>query len=116
MAFTFVQLDGSWCSRGNGQDYSGDVTSTESGTVCQEWFSQTPHRHISYSAEELYVAGRECRNPGGRGLRPWCYTSDAFSRWEYCDVPKCSKLYFVEDSAKLIIIAINMLFKNPPLP
>ena len=29
--------------------------------------------------------------PGGVGAGPWCYTSDPNVRWEYCDIPQCSK-------------------------
>ena len=32
-----------------------------------------------------------CRNPGGSPGGPWCYTTDPATRWEYCDIPLCSK-------------------------
>ena len=81
----------SWCSRGNGQSYSGDVIITSSGNICQEWAAQSPHAHPAYDSRLLHLAGRDCRNPGGVGERPWCYTSDYQTRWEYCEVPRCSK-------------------------
>lgn len=31
-----------------------------------------------------------CRNPDGEP-RPWCFTTDPNKRWEYCDIPRCSK-------------------------
>lgn len=31
-----------------------------------------------------------CRNPDGE-LRPWCFTTDPNKRWEFCDIPRCSK-------------------------
>ena len=34
--------------------------------------------------------GSACRNPDERLERPWCYTTDTETRWEYCDIPKCS--------------------------
>ena len=31
-----------------------------------------------------------CRNPSDNANGPWCYTTDSATRWELCDVPKCS--------------------------
>ena len=44
----------------------------------------------------LYVCGvcvrdldkNYCRNPDNERM-PWCYTTDADTRWEYCKVPSC---------------------------
>lgn len=83
--------DPSWCSRGDGQSYAGDMIVTTSGRVCQEWASQSPHTHPLDHPSLLHLAERDCRNPGGVGERPWCYTSEEEERWEYCDVPQCSK-------------------------
>ena len=33
------------CYTGNGKDYRGDIKITESGKLCQDWTSQTPHKH-----------------------------------------------------------------------
>ncbi|KAL5253738.1 hypothetical protein ACHWQZ_G013495 [Mnemiopsis leidyi] len=32
-----------------------------------------------------------CRNPTSASGGPWCYTTDPNTRWEYCDIPKCSQ-------------------------
>ena len=41
---------------------------------------------------ELKNAFNNCRNPGGAGKRPWCFTSDKNKRWEYCYIgTDCSK-------------------------
>ena len=34
-------------------------------------------------------AGNSCRNPES-GPRPWCYTMDPKTRWEYCRIPPCA--------------------------
>lgn len=82
------------CIVGNGQSYHGSLTRTNSTTQCQSWGSQQPHKHPITAAEfphELTGAGYSCRNPGGLGERPWCYTTDKHRRWEYCDIPRCSE-------------------------
>ena len=72
-------------------NYVGTINVTVSGLPCQPWDLQEPHPHPftplfrSYLAEHNY-----CRNPEGRGLLPWCYTTNSSVRWEYCDVPACS--------------------------
>lgn len=82
---------GSWCSRDNGETYTGSNIFTESDEICQEWNSRSPHPHPTYLPSEIHNARRQCRNPGGRGERPWCYTTSTSRRWEYCNVPQCSK-------------------------
>ena len=71
-----------------GMKYSGYVNRTVGGLLCQHWGSQTPNTH--YYA---YLAGEEnfCRNPG-YFRQPWCYTTSPSTRWDYCDIPVCSKL------------------------
>ncbi len=82
----------SWCSMGRGVGYAGHVSVTSSGRLCQDWNSQSPHPHAVYSGTAIHGALNQCRNPEGRGTRPWCYTIDRNVRWEYCDdVPKCGE-------------------------
>ncbi|KAL5497216.1 hypothetical protein EMCRGX_G013646 [Ephydatia muelleri] len=61
---------------------------TISGRYCQFWETQYPHFHGSITPAlypgELNGSARFCRNPGGRGARGWCYTTDPDVRWEYC--------------------------------
>ncbi|XP_052706401.1 uncharacterized protein LOC128181881 [Crassostrea angulata] len=75
------------CTRSRiGFEYAGRVSRTSSGKTCQRWNSQTPHEHnFGLVAHENY-----CRNPGGREQRPWCFTTDNTTRWEYCDIPACN--------------------------
>lgn len=35
-----------------------------------------------------------CRNPDNR-LRPWCYTMDPKTPWEYCNITVCGKSLLV---------------------
>jgi len=73
-----------------GELYNGTVNITESGRICQKWDKDTPHVHPLTSLYRLYLEGHNfCRNPEGRGVRPWCYTTDPTQRWEYCDVKLC---------------------------
>ena len=73
-----------------GDFYNGTINVTESGRVCQKWDSNTPHIHPLTSLYRLYLEGHDyCRNPEGRGERPWCYTTDPTQRWEYCNINPC---------------------------
>ena len=59
--------------------------------VCQRWDSQSPHSH-PHTPQAHPDAGLEenfCRNPDNKE-RPWCYTTDAVWRWDYCDVVACA--------------------------
>ena len=75
----------------NGTDYTGTTNITESGLICQSWDSSFPHIHPITSLFRPYLEGHNyCRNPEGRGSRPWCYTTNATVRWEYCSISVCS--------------------------
>ncbi|XP_062267408.1 plasminogen isoform X2 [Platichthys flesus] len=78
------------CATGEGLAYRGTVAVTESGKTCQSWSAQTPQRHNrtpdNYPCKGL--DGNYCRNPDNERM-PWCYTTDAETRWEYCRVPSC---------------------------
>ncbi|XP_072512606.1 plasminogen [Salminus brasiliensis] len=78
------------CITGDGSTYRGTVAVTESGKTCQTWASQFPHKH-SRTPDNYPCKGLEqnfCRNPDTE-RRPWCYTTDPETRWEYCNVPSC---------------------------
>jgi len=56
------------------------ANTTISGRHCQRWDSQSPHIHpySNLSAYENY-----CMNPN-EDAAPWCYTTDAHHRTEFC--------------------------------
>ncbi|XP_056878848.1 hepatocyte growth factor a isoform X1 [Takifugu flavidus] len=78
------------CMVCNGEDYRGKVDHTESGKECQRWDSARPHKHPfqpkKYRGKDL--KDNYCRNPDNR-LRPWCYTMDPTTAWEYCNITVC---------------------------
>ncbi|XP_028408139.1 uncharacterized protein LOC114530726 [Dendronephthya gigantea] len=78
------------CLHLHGSSYRGEISVTASGTPCQSWTEQCPHRHtMNTTYPELNNAKNYCRNPQNSGQRPWCFTTDRNKRWEYCDIPKC---------------------------
>merc|ERR1740124_1111665 len=82
----------------DGSAYRGKVSHTRSGKVCQRWDAQSPNAH-KQTPEEKPDAGLEenyCRNPDGSNWA-WCYNSEDGLRWEYCDIPACSKDCIDED-------------------
>ena len=82
------------CYTGDGATYSGGAAKTASGLTCQAWSSQTPQAHdrtyANYPSRGLLDGdGNHCRNPDGEP-GPWCYTTDANTRWESCSqIPQC---------------------------
>ncbi|NXA37707.1 PLMN protein, partial [Eudromia elegans] len=85
-----VSGSSSQCLSGSGGDYRGRISVTESGSTCQHWNTQFPHRH-GWIPDSYPCKGLEenyCRNPDGE-KRPWCYTVNRAVRWEYCAIPHC---------------------------
>merc|ERR1712168_1701875 len=84
------------CYSGSGSDYNGTLITTSSGTICQRWDGDSPLSPSSRypnSADfpginDIADANNYCRNPKD-GSQPWCYTSDADMRWDYCGVNRC---------------------------
>ena len=93
-----------------GIHYNGTLNVTESGRCCQKWDSDSPHSHPITSLYRPYLEGHNyCRNPEGRGKRPWCYTTDPSVRWEYCNVSLCVADNSVDPSSEgnnIVIIAV----------
>jgi len=92
--YTFTAIDYSkvCCKEKKCTDYRGTKSATKSGKTCQAWNSQKPHRHrnnpnrkAGFGLERNY-----CRNPDSSRWA-WCYTITS-TRWELCDIPKCSDL------------------------
>lgn len=59
---------------------------TESGRTCQRWDAQVPHTHTQCSQRDCSADENHCRNPDGRALGAWCYTTDPTTRFEKCDL------------------------------
>ena len=78
------------CYSGKGENYRGNHSKTQSGTPCQYWAADVPHPHSTKPRyfPELENGANYCRNPGGLGDRPWCYTSGE-TLWEYCNINEC---------------------------
>lgn len=81
------------CYVDRGRWYNGTVNVTAKGIPCQPWEDNQPHQHDRPPQifTELMGAENYCRNPGGEEERPWCYTMDKLTRWEFCDIPHCGK-------------------------
>ena len=88
-----------------GIHYNGTLNVTVSGRTCQHWDSDSPHFHPITSLFRYYLENHNyCRNPEGRGKRPWCYTIDPSVRWEYCNVPNCSSLLDATSKENISVI------------
>ncbi|XP_062980539.1 plasminogen [Elgaria multicarinata webbii] len=81
------------CRRGNGHDYRGTESKTQTGVSCQRWADESPHvpnfspkNYPNASLEENY-----CRNPENGEKGPWCYTTDPGTRYDYCNIPECEE-------------------------
>lgn len=74
-----------------GYGYEGSQSKTKLGYTCQEWSSQSPHRH-GYTDDKYPGKGLDhnyCRNPAEKYSETWCYTTDPNKRWDWCVVPDC---------------------------
>ncbi|XP_053742446.1 hepatocyte growth factor [Synchiropus splendidus] len=78
------------CMNCNGEDYRGPMDHTESGKECQRWDLSEPHKHLYHSNRypDKGLDDNYCRNPDGRH-RPWCFTTDPNTPWEYCNIKVC---------------------------
>ncbi|KAK1164520.1 urokinase-type plasminogen activator-like [Acipenser oxyrinchus oxyrinchus] len=84
------------CYNGNGADYRGTVSETESGNECLDW--DYPLLDFGYYSSEqamLVQLGLDdhnyCRNPDS-SRKPWCYVRKGhrFEK-EFCSVPACAQ-------------------------
>jgi len=83
------------CYYDDGVGYHGNADKTETGKPCMNWSVAVKESKGSSAGNfpdtTLEDAKNYCRNPDG-DTKPWCYTTDATARWEYCDVPQCKKV------------------------
>lgn len=84
------------CYTGVGRYYRGKVSTTHIEKNCQGWNKDFPHPH-GYHSPKYNWAGigthNHCRNPDKSG-KPWCYTTNLFYRWDYCDIQQCTREEF----------------------
>jgi len=72
-------------------EYSGDISTTDSGFECANWDDESQHSH------EFKSVGSHnfCRNPGNEAMGPWCYVNKPGAaeedKWDYCPVPMCKE-------------------------
>uniref|UniRef100_A0AAR2L212 Hepatopoietin-A n=1 Tax=Pygocentrus nattereri TaxID=42514 RepID=A0AAR2L212_PYGNA len=78
------------CMMCNGESYRGPMDHTESGRECQRWDLEEPHKHLFHPKRypDKGLKDNYCRNPDGR-QRPWCFTTDPNTPWEYCSIKQC---------------------------
>uniref|UniRef100_A0A7N8YM71 Hepatocyte growth factor n=1 Tax=Mastacembelus armatus TaxID=205130 RepID=A0A7N8YM71_9TELE len=78
------------CMSCNGEEYRGPMDHTESGKECERWDLDEPHKHLYHPKRypEKGLDDNYCRNPDGRH-RPWCFTTDPNTPWEYCNIKVC---------------------------
>jgi len=76
---------------GDGREYRGKLDYTETGIACQYWSERYPHKHSKNLRKHGLGRHNYCRNPGGRRLRPWCFTTKTKVRWQYCDIKLCRR-------------------------
>ncbi|XP_033758199.1 hepatocyte growth factor-like protein [Pecten maximus] len=62
--------------------YEGMVSCTVKGVTCQRWDTNEPHQ--STSLKDRSDLHNWCRQSAD--VRPWCYTTDPETRWDYCPV------------------------------
>lgn len=73
-----------------GSGYDGTKSRTRGGYTCQNWKSNKVHKS---KIKKKYGIGNNnyCRNPERKYKNVWCYTTNPKKRWDWCDVPTCSK-------------------------
>jgi len=83
------------CLSSDCSDYRGRIAKTVSGKDCQAWSSEKPHKKKKAlkskmdSGELPMLTENFCRNPNGHKTT-WCYTVDPDTRWENCNIHRCS--------------------------
>jgi len=98
-----------------GRGYIGQVSTTASGKLCQQWSSNTPHVPV-FTDDEFPDGSREaannyCRNPDtswNEGV--WCYTMDPDVPREACNVPECGTSYVLFCCSNISIIMLLSVF------
>ena len=65
---------------------------TVSGRRCQHWDRDYPHRPNNNMRNRLGFTGHNfCAVADPNDSRPFCYTTDPYKRWDYCDCQPCNR-------------------------
>ena len=80
-------------------------------------------RYSSYNDDSLFyylltsshpntgLVANYCRLGGStKALRPWCYTMEKETRWDYCDIPKCPGIAY--SGVKITHFRVKILSQN----
>ena len=78
-------------TQSNASDYRGFQNKTISGRTCQNWTSQTPHKHTAMNVVPNNGVGDHnyCRNVSNSNTGLWCYTTDPNLSSEQCNPMSC---------------------------
>ncbi|XP_062585892.1 uncharacterized protein LOC134247569 [Saccostrea cucullata] len=71
----------------HGKEFEGTRDYTKNGVKCQAWVVNEPH---DVPTKYAYLANQSNYCRVADEPSPWCYTTSASTRWDWCDVPYCS--------------------------
>lgn len=83
--------------------YTGFKSITVYGLECQKWSLQSPHQHKvgvndwEFPGEDVESVNNFCRNPNNNPKGPWCYTTHAKHRSQYCFIPGYTNITLLWD-------------------
>ena len=84
------------CVPTDGSEYSGNVSITQSGRECRNWFI------AAYTRDHNF-----CRQINGQPA--WCYTTDVKNPYEPCDIPACeSQIYTKGIMTKFKVVCVQV--------
>ncbi|XP_051883883.1 hyaluronan-binding protein 2-like isoform X2 [Pristis pectinata] len=103
----FCEVGVNDCYFGNGENYRGNVSTTEQGKTCLYWSSHLLLRkNINIFGEQAEENGlgdhRFCRNPDD-DAKPWCFFKDRSGRlkWDFCSISQCERAPIVMPESAL---------------
>ncbi|XP_069756072.1 hyaluronan-binding protein 2-like isoform X2 [Narcine bancroftii] len=98
----FCEIDINDCYEDNGENYRGNISTTEQGNTCLYWSSHLLLRKniniLGQQAEENGLGDhRFCRNPDD-DAKPWCFFKERNERlkWDFCLISQCQREPTVE--------------------
>ncbi|GCB70863.1 hypothetical protein scyTo_0001394 [Scyliorhinus torazame] len=93
----YCETDANDCYEENGENYRGNVGTTEQGRICLHWSSHLLLRkNINIFGEQAEENGlgdhRFCRNPDDDN-KPWCFFQEQNGKlkWDFCAISQCPR-------------------------